>query len=96
MYLVHQSPLVNKNEFILGLLQYELFQALFLLQGEDDYLNNLVFYDGYDSYNEESGSSSDEGDDIQLENYSQSQSMTTPYRFMNGNDGMGEYVLQLI
>jgi hypothetical protein len=34
-----------------------------LLQGEDEYFSGLGVYDGYDSYQDGSGSSSEEGDD---------------------------------
>ncbi|KAJ8298306.1 hypothetical protein KUTeg_024837 [Tegillarca granosa] len=60
--------------------------------GEDDYMNNLNFYDGYDSYNEMSGNSSDDDDENERPpNFAfsyQQTNQSTPFRFINGKEGM--------
>ena len=62
---------------------------MFYHQGEgDDY--NFQFDDNFDSYEEMSDSQSDDGDDSQQENYPNTTLEQSPYRFMNGKDGMGK------
>ena len=62
---------------------------IFYPQGEgDDY--NFQFDDNFDSYEEMSDSQSDNGDDSQQENYPNTTLEQSPYRFMNGKDGMGK------
>ncbi|XP_069130374.1 MBT domain-containing protein 1-like isoform X1 [Argopecten irradians] len=60
--------------------------------GEDDYMSNLGLYDGYDSYNEMSGSSSDDDGENEKPGYGnynfQATGQSTPFRFINGKDGM--------
>lgn len=67
----------------------------YITQGEEDYMSNLGLYDGYDSYNEMSGSSSDDDGENEKPGYSNfnfpSSGQPTPFRFINGKDGMGTY-----
>ena len=49
-------------------------------------------FDGYDSYQDGSGSSSEEGDDEDDDTYYPTTKQKTPYRFINGKDGMGKIV----
>ncbi|KAK6173380.1 hypothetical protein SNE40_016844 [Patella caerulea] len=63
------------------------------LGGEDDYMSNIALYDGYDSYNE-SGESSDEEEELPRGELLAAHlkgivpTKPTPFRFMNGKDGM--------
>lgn len=56
--------------------------------GDEEYYSSLGMYDGYDSYQDGSGSSSEEGDDEDDETYYPNTKQKTPYRFINGKDGM--------
>lgn len=66
-------------------------------QGEDDYMNSLGLYDGYDSYNDSGGTTDDEENfDANLipPNYSQTKAAAVQkknFRYLNGKDGMGRW-----
>ena len=66
-------------------------------QGEDDYMNSLGLYDGYDSYNDSGGTTDDEENfDANLipPNYSQTKAAAVQkknFRYLNGKEGMGRW-----
>ena len=72
----------------------------FAWQGEDDYMNSLGLYDGYDSYND-SGGTTEEDDrcDSNLMPPTNSQALGSKaialqkksIRYLNGKDGMGKW-----